>query len=86
MTGPFAGVDVGGTNIRVAVGTPEDPGPARRAPVPAGYDDLLDRVIALLGDCCRDAGLSPADLTGVGVGLPGVAGGGTATFVPALPY
>lgn len=83
-----AGIDVGGTNIRVAVGDPGEPGllHCRRAEVPADYPTLLDWLTELLGGACRDAAIPPRELQAIGVGLPGTVADDVATFVPALRF
>ena len=61
------GVDLGATNLRVALGTPEGE-IAERAdgPVPATPELLVERVAALAGD---------ADVAAAAVGIPGIPSG-----------
>lgn len=84
MTGRAVGIDIGGTNVRVAVGVPSEPGSAtiRRVATPHSYAGLLDVVL----DMVRE--LSPDDVhpSAVGVGIPGTTTGQRAEFVPALPF
>jgi glucokinase len=91
----FAGVDVGGTKVAVAVGTAEGHILASGAfattsestagrPLPGSPDDVLERTAVLLETLSAECGANPC---AVGVGLPGLVdlSTGTARFLPNLP-
>lgn len=78
------GLDVGGTNLRAALGRPDGQlasGPVRR-PVPRDYSALLSTVAEL----ADDLEIRPGQLAAVGVGIPGSADDDGPRWVPALPY
>lgn len=83
-----AGVDLGATNMRVAVATPEGDIEARRAvPLPAGApDDVLRAVVRTVDDLARGVWVG-ASAAAIGVALPGVVdpAGGTVASVANLP-
>lgn len=72
-TGLLAGVDVGGSKIAVLV-TDGDLAVCARRTVETGIggpDGAVDRIESVLEDTLAAAGLGRADLTAVGVGVPG---------------
>jgi glucokinase len=87
VNAPVAGIDVGGSNIRVAVGDPDAPETLRhrRLATPADHPAFAGHLADLVEDACHEAGLDPRRLAAIGVGLPGTVADGVATFVPALP-
>ncbi|GII82515.1 glucokinase [Sphaerisporangium siamense] len=76
MSHLYAGVDVGGTSVRVLTETAGVRGEPVAAPVASGYEEFLDQLAALL----------PAGPRAVTVGLPGTSAAGVPAFVPALPW
>jgi predicted NBD/HSP70 family sugar kinase len=74
----YVGVDVGGTNVRVAVWSGADASPAlaSAAALPGGLGSLVELVAA--------AAAPP--VTAVAVGVPGRVAGGVAAWVPNVPY
>ena len=72
---PFAGVDLGGTNLRAAV-VDTDSGrllAQRRCPTlaHAGQAAVIERMLALIDGVATDSGLALDELGGLGVGVPG---------------
>ena len=70
----FAGVDLGGTNIAVAVVDEYGViyGRARRKTrVPRPYEEIFDDMCACVWDAVSASGLLPEDVESVGVGCPG---------------
>jgi len=66
------GVDVGGTKVLAALlDGSQVIGQSRRDSVP-GHDGVLAAVAATVREVCAAAGVAPADLEGVGVGVPGL--------------
>lgn len=84
MTGRAVGIDIGGTNVRVAVGVTSEPGSAtiRRVATPHSYAALLGVVLDMVRELSPD-GVHPS---AVGVGIPGTTTGQRTEFVPALPF
>lgn len=96
---PFAGVDLGGTKIEVAVFDaaaldPDQDGERRplgsaRHPTPTtgGPPEVAAAIAGAARDACRAAGIEPDALAGIGVGSPGVvdAGAGTVAGAGNLP-
>jgi len=85
-----AGIDVGATNLRGAVADGEGTMLGRtRAETPTGPDGsaVTDAVLDVLRQACADAGVDPADLTGVGIGSMGPLDveAGAVTDPPNLP-
>ena len=74
MTDVFAGVDIGGTNIKIGLITGQRRLLAHTS-IPtqpqAGVRQLVTRCAQALGDLARKARLRPRALRGVGVGAPG---------------
>ena len=66
------GVDVGGTKVlAVLLDGDQVRGQVRRDSVP-GHDGVLATVAAAVREVCAAGGIAPADLEGVGVGVPGL--------------
>ena len=69
------GLDLGGTKIQAVVldGRRNVIGQARSAtPETGGAQDVILGLVSTLSSACADAGIEVAELTGVGVGAPGV--------------
>ncbi|HZW10377.1 MAG TPA: ROK family protein [Phycisphaerales bacterium] len=81
MERPVVGIDLGGTNMQVGVVRPDARevgagaailGTARKkTKAEEGFEVVLDRVVAAVGEACEAAGMKPGDLGGVGIGAPG---------------
>lgn len=68
------GIDLGGTKIQALVvdGEHRVVGSSRRAtPTTGGADDVIDALAFAIHEACREAGVTPKELSGVGVGTPG---------------
>src|SRR5437764_9482803 len=80
------GIDLGGTKIEAAVvdarnkvlGTSRRPTPSEGGPL-----DVVAELVGAMLEACRSAGVAPAELTGVGVGSPGVVDEATGTVASA---
>ena len=85
---PFVGVDIGGTNLRVALGRPGDQSSLRcdQSEVPRSYREMVDAIADMVGRLCDEAELRAQPVGCVGVGVPGTVRDGVATFVPALRF
>lgn len=85
---PFVGVDIGGTNLRVALGRPGDQSSQRcdQSEVPRSYREMVDAIADMVGRLCDQAGTRARPVGCVGVGVPGTVRDGVATFVPALRF
>jgi len=71
---PFVGVDLGGTNIQVGVVSPEFKllGEAKRkTKAEEKLEGVLTRIVSGVEEACESAGLTTADLGGLGIGAPG---------------
>jgi glucokinase len=84
----LAGIDLGGTNVRVGVAypdAPERPTAVRsgRTPRSAGVDVVIDVMDQLLGACLADVGAAAADIVALGCAVPGIVDTGTGTVVDA---
>lgn len=69
-----AGVDLGGTKIQVAILNPENEvlGQARvPTPTEGGPQDVAEAIAGAVREACKDTGVDPSKLAGVGVGSPG---------------
>jgi len=75
------GFDVGGTNVRTAVAGRGQPRAAATTRLPHDYEGLLTVLVGMAHEAA--AGRTVA---GVGIGLPGVVLGNTATWVPNVPF
>ena len=72
-----AGLDIGGTStVAVLLDTEGAPLAHHTARSGRGPTAVVDVAVAAVGRLCDVAGVSPAALRGVGVGLPGPDGGG----------
>ncbi len=74
------GVDIGGTNLRVAAGRPDESPRIARASTPGSYRELISTVADMAQELCSDPP------SAVGVGLPGAVSDQRAVFIPALPF
>ena len=80
------GIDLGGTKIEAIVVDARNNvlGASRRpTPTEGGPDDVARQMIEAMKDACQAAGLAPSDLSGVGVGSPGVVDDATGTVSTA---
>jgi glucokinase len=71
---PFVGVDLGGTNMQIGVVSPDLKmlGEAKRkTKAEEKLEGVLGRMVAGIEEACESAGITVADLGGVGVGAPG---------------
>jgi len=73
----YLGLDVGGTNIRLAVWDEGEPRLVARADTPQNYSSFLETVAGLV---------APYAAVGIGVGFPGVAFDQHVGWVPKLPF
>jgi glucokinase len=88
MASTFGGIDLGGTKIQaVIVDHGRAPlGSARRAtPTSGGPADVAAEMEKALGDAAKAAEVKPSQLTGIGVGSPGVIEQGNVTSARNLP-
>lgn len=87
----YIGCDLGGTNLRAAVVDVERGSVLSQQSVPTlareGHDAVMARMADLIAQIIPSAGLSPADISGVGIGVPGVLDmeKGETLFLPNLP-
>jgi len=73
----YLGLDVGGTNIRLAVWDEAEPKVVARADTPQDYAKFVEAIAGLV---------APYAAVGVGVGFPGVAFDQHVGWVPKLPF
>ncbi len=90
MSAIFAGVDLGGTNIKAGLVTEEGDIVHRHAiatRAPEGPAAVARRICRAVAKCARDAGVDPGRPAGVGIGAPGTIDRreGVVTFSPNLP-
>jgi glucokinase len=77
---PVAGIDLGGTKIEaVVVDTRNRVLAAARRPTPTdgGPPSVALALVEAVSEACQSAGVAPSELSGVGVGSPGVVDGAT---------
>jgi glucokinase len=84
------GIDLGGTNVRLALVSPGGELSARRERATASMpdkDSLVDTLAADLADCGREALSRGLEVKGVGLGVPGrvLPGEGRVVFSPNIP-
>ncbi len=76
MSGPvLLGIDVGGTNIKMMAADGARRVLAKRSMKTRselGYERVSDKIIGTLEDMLREAGIDRADVSAVGMGLPGI--------------
>ncbi len=72
----YVGCDLGGTNLRAAVVDVERGSILAQQSVPTmareGHDAVMGRMANLITHTIASAGLSPQEIAGVGIGVPGV--------------
>jgi len=74
---PFAGIDLGGTNIQVGIVSWRDAGAdvdgrvKLKTKPDEGVDAVLDRLEEGVRRACEDVGIEVGELGGVGIGAPG---------------
>lgn len=83
----IAGIDLGGTKIAACLASESEVMVRRRAPVPRSGDEgaVVRAMIALVTDCCREAGVSPEMLEAVGVAACGPFEGAAGQLASAAP-
>ena len=84
----FGGIDLGGTKIQaVVVDERHEVLGSSRHPTPTtgGPEDVVQAMAKGLGEAAATAGIEPAELSGIGVGSPGVVEHGTVTGAGNLP-
>lgn len=72
----YAGVDIGGTNIKMGLVDPQGNTVANslfKTGAERDYKAVVDDIVANLKILCAKAGMSLSDLGGIGVGIPGIA-------------
>lgn len=81
MSNALAGVDLGGTKIEVAIFEDDEVLGSVRHPTPlsGGPEDVAAAIIIAVNEACEQADLKSGDLSGVGVGSPGVVDSETGT-------
>ena len=83
---PVVGIDLGGTNMQVGVVAPDGSvvGRAKRkTKADKPKDELIARIAETVNRACDDAGVSLADIAGVGIGAPGAIQPNTGVVVEA---
>jgi len=87
----YIGCDLGGTNLRAAIVDVESGRVLKQASLPTlarqGHNAVMQRMAGLFTDIIHAAGMSPADIGGIGIGVPGVLDleKGETLFLPNLP-
>lgn len=89
---PFVGIDLGGTNMQVGVvpgGEDADKtqllGRSRaKTKAEQGLEAVLDRIVETVNKACADAGLTIAQIKGVGIGAPGAVEPESGTVLEAV--
>lgn len=87
----FVGCDLGGTNLRAALIDVNSGKCIHHESIPTlareGHDAVMARMAALILDVIRAAGMTPDQIGGVGIGVPGVLDleKGETLFLPNLP-
>ncbi len=84
----YGGIDLGGTKIQTVVVDAENSvlGSSRRAtPTSGGPEDVAREMAAALRDAAQAAGVETAELSGIGVGSPGVITDGVVSTARNLP-
>jgi glucokinase len=84
----YGGIDLGGTKIQAVIVDEQNEvlGQARRpTPTEGGPQDVAKEMAQALRDAAKAADLEPAELSGIGVGSPGVIEGGNVSSARNLP-
>ena len=72
----FAGIDLGGTKILTVV-TDSEKNVLAKTKIPTeatrGVDTVLDNIFKSLDISCKECGIAPESLSGIGIGVPGPA-------------
>lgn len=74
MTKPFAGIDLGGTNMQIGVVSHDLKllAPAKRKTKSEdGLDAIIARIVSGVQEACTTAAIKVSDLGGIGIGAPG---------------
>lgn len=72
---PYIGIDLGGTNMQIGVVSPDGKllsQTKKKTKSEEGYEGVLERISEGVGEACAGAGLTPANIGGIGIGAPGV--------------
>lgn len=77
------GLDVGGTNIRAVVGSPQAVMVLPSTPLPKNYAAFVEQVEVFLRAASERAAVP---ITAICLGLPGIVEGDRASWVPNAPY
>ena len=89
--GKYIGCDLGGTNIKGAIVDSEQGivfgVKSIKTLSHEGHDAVIDRIANLALDMVRESGINPAEILGIGVGLPGAINSkiGLSVFMTNLP-
>ncbi len=73
-TKPYVGIDLGGTNMQIGVVAPDNEiiGRSRKKTLAdKGQDSIVTRIVEGVQQACEQAGISVAQLGGLGIGAPG---------------
>lgn len=92
VSGNFAGIDLGGTNMQigvVALGAKPDDAKIigeskKKTKAEEGQDGVIGRLIEGLVEACAGAKISVKDLAGVGIGAPGAVDPGEGVVLEAV--
>lgn len=84
---PFVGIDLGGTNMQIGIVGPDLKllGQAKKkTKAEEGFDRVVERIGDGIMEACTMAGLTPAQLGGIGIGAPGVIDPVTGVVIEAV--
>lgn len=84
----FVGIDVGGTNLKAGLVTPQGEmvAVAKKPVTPfTAPEDFVSQLVALTLDVCAQKDVDPATLDYVGMGIPGAVKAGEITYTCNLP-
>jgi glucokinase len=90
MNNKYIGVDLGGTHLRAAIVNTETGKLTDLKQIPTlareGHDSVIARMAALIKDVIRDQKIDKTDISGIGIGVPGVLDleRGAVLFLPNL--
>jgi len=73
-SGRYLGIDLGGTNVQIGVVSDEGDvlsRAKRKTLAEEGRDAVLDRIVDGCHEACREARVELADITAIGMGVPG---------------
>lgn len=84
---PFVGIDLGGTNMQIGVvdKTAVVLGRSRKKTnADQGKDRVIERLVEGVQEACTEAGITPAQLGGLGIGAPGAVDPALGTVLEAV--